>query len=134
MQDSHRDKKRLYAGSYFVNDVKRLTREIHQVPGVVTVAPRIEVGAYIDHKGLQAPASGLGLDKGVALQSWRNSSYFAKMLPLMDVYVYFLGGLIVFIAGIGLMNTMTMSVMERKGEGRAPSEAAAPSQVWSWAS
>ncbi|TNE43674.1 MAG: ABC transporter permease [Deltaproteobacteria bacterium] len=230
-------KKRLYSGSYFVGDAKRLVQELKKVPGVAHVAPRVEVGAYIDHKGIQAAAGGLGMDpeaeksgmklhkklrkgrmfrvkgkevvlgyrlakrlkasvgssvvligstvddsisalrlkvvgisqtgiamidqmfffsvpsaqyfidvpnqlssllvyakniqagdriqakleqvkrpKGVALQSWRTSSVMGKMVPIVDLYIYFLGGLIVFIAGIGLMNTMTMSVMERKGE------------------
>jgi putative ABC transport system permease protein len=35
---------------------------------------------------------------------------------MVDLYIIFLGGLIVFIAGVGLMNTMTMSVLERRGE------------------
>lgn len=230
-------KPRLYSGSYFVGDAKRLIRDLKKVPGVMNVAPRVEVGAYIDLKGIQAAAPGLGIDpeaeksgmklhkklregrmlktkgkeivlgrrlakrlkakigssvvligktvddsisalrmkvvgisqtgvamvdqmffisvpsaqyfidtpnqlssllvfakdiragdriqkqlasvkrpKGVELQSWRTSSVMGKMLPVMDLFIYFLGGLIVFIAGIGLMNTMTMSVMERKGE------------------
>ncbi|HAA57627.1 MAG TPA: hypothetical protein DCE42_22865 [Myxococcales bacterium] len=235
-------KPRLYAGSYFVGDAHQLMKNIKKVPGVVGVVPRIELGAYLDHKGIQASAGGFGLDpkaevhamelrkkikkgkifqprkkgskvhevvlgwrlarrlkvkvggtvlllgqtvddsvsaikgkvvgitytgtgmldkmfymsipsaqyfldipdkvssmliygrnihqsrkllpqieaikrpKGIAVQNWESSSYFAKMIPIVDLYVYFLGGLIVFIAGIGLMNTMTMSVMERKGE------------------
>ncbi len=52
-------KKRLYSGSYFVSDAKRLVRELKKVSGVAHVAPRVEVGAYIDHKGAQAAAGGL---------------------------------------------------------------------------
>lgn len=231
------EKRRLYGGSYFVGDAKRLIRDLKKIPGVTNVAPRVEIGAYVDHKGVQASAAGLGVSpqaeklamklhkklrkgrmirnkgkevvlgrslaerlqakvgssivligktvddsisalrlkvvgishtgiaivdqmffvsvasaqyfidtpnqlssllvfgkniktadkfktqlqslkrpKGVAIQSWRTSSAIGKLMPVMDLFIYFLGGLIVFIAGIGLMNTMTMSVMERKGE------------------
>jgi putative ABC transport system permease protein len=230
-------KRRLYQNSHFVGHAKQLIKDIKKLPGVKAVAPRIQMGAYIDHKGIQAPAGGLGIDphaeaiamkldkkikkgrmlrtkgrevvlgwrlarrlkakpgerivmvgqtvndsisalrvkvvgiaftgiaqvdkmfyvsipsaqyyldipnqlstllifanniqagdelltrlkqfqqpKGVALQGWRESSFFAKMLPMVDLYIIFLGGLIVFIAGVGLMNTMTMSVLERRGE------------------
>ncbi len=228
---------RLNRGKYFVKDAKQLIQDIRKIPGVKAVAPRVEVGAYIDNNGKQAPGMGLGIDPvverkvmkldqkiakggrmlrskgkevvlgwrlakrlkakvgssivligktvddsmsalrvkvvglsntgmastdkmfflsiasaqyfldlnnqlssilvfaksrqagdalitplhklkkpaGIVSQSWRNSP-FGKMLGPANIFMYIIGAFVVFIAGVGLMNTMTMSVLERKDE------------------
>ncbi len=237
---------RLSKGSYFVGDAKRLIQEIKKIPGVVTVAPRVELGAFIDNtvknpktgkiEGKQAPGPGLGIDpeveknvlkldksiskgrmirstgkeivlgfrladrlnakvgdslvligktvddsmsalrvkvvgivttgtvsvdkmffvslksaqyfldipnqlssllvfgqdrhagdslkaplskvqmpKGTMAQSWKQNS-FGQMMGMANIFMFIIGGFVVFIAGVGLMNTMTMSVLERRDE------------------
>lgn len=237
---------RLSKGSFFVGDAKRLMQSIKKIPGVVTVAPRVELGAFIDNtvkdpktgeiKGKQAPGAGLGIDpeveknvlkldksiskgrmirskgkeivlgfrlakrlnakvgnslvligktvddsmsalrvkvvgivttgtvsvdkmffvslksaqyfldipnqlssllvfgrdrragdslkaplskvqmpKGTMAQSWKDNT-FGQMMGMANVFMFIIGGFVVFIAGVGLMNTMTMSVLERRDE------------------
>lgn len=237
---------RLSRGAFFVGDAKRLVKDIKNIPGVVTVAPRVELGAYIDNskknpktgkiEGKQAPGMGLGIDpvvekkvlklhksikqgrmirskgkeivlgfrlaerlkakvgdslvligktvddsmsalrvkvvgiattgtvsvdkmffvslasaqyfldipnqlssllvfgkdrravaslagpmsklkmpKGVVTQSWQQNK-FGQMMGMSNIFMYIIGGFVVFIAGVGLMNTMTMSVLERRDE------------------
>lgn len=52
----------------------------------------------------------------VTVQRWQDTTFGATMLPLAQVMLFILGGLIVFIGGIGLLNTLMMSVLERKNE------------------
>ncbi|TNE52332.1 MAG: ABC transporter permease [Deltaproteobacteria bacterium] len=237
---------RLSKGSYFVGDAKRLIQDIKKIPGVVTVAPRVELGAFIDNtvknpktgkiEGKQAPGPGLGIDpeveknvlkldksiskgrmirstgkeivlgfrladrlnakvgdslvligktvddsmsalrvkvvgivttgtvsvdkmffvslksaqyfldipnqlssllvfgrdrragdslkaplskvqmpKRTMAQSWKQNS-FGQMMGMANIFMFIIGGFVVFIAGVGLMNTMTMSVLERRDE------------------
>ena len=53
---------RLNRGKYFVGDSKAVLRTLRKIPGVRAVSPRIEVGAFIDNNGKQAPSAGLGID------------------------------------------------------------------------
>lgn len=230
-------KKRLGQGQYFVKDLNKLVTLAKKQPGVQAVVPRIDLGAFIDHKGKQAPGRGIGVDPeaerkvmrlheklvkgrmfkpkkkeillGVELakrlkakigssivlmgktvddsmsalrmkvvgllnlgtpaqnktfiislpmaqymldidgqatsvlvfagkfweadkvaahfkkmklppkiyaQAWTESDLAAYLVPLANIMLFVLGGIIVFIGAIGLLNTMTMSVLERKSE------------------
>jgi putative ABC transport system permease protein len=231
------EKERLGEGLYFVRDVDKLVAQVKEVEGVRAVVPRINLGAFIDYKGKQSPARGVGIDPqeerkvwklheklvsgrmlrskgkevllgyrlaerieakvgssivlvgktyddsmsairvkvvgllktGVAMhdkmffvniptaqyfvdiegqasavlvfasalwkangvakrikelslppqvtaQSWTETPLMAYMLPMANAMLFILGGIVVFIGGIGLLNTMTMSVLERRGE------------------
>ena len=52
----------------------------------------------------------------ITVQSWRETPIGAQMLPISQVMIFILGGLIAFIGGIGLLNTLMMSVLERRAE------------------
>jgi putative ABC transport system permease protein len=56
------------------------------------------------------------LSTQATIQRWQDTPFGATMLPMAQVMLFVLGGLIVFIGGIGLLNTLMMSVLERKNE------------------
>jgi ABC-type lipoprotein release transport system permease subunit len=58
----------------------------------------------------------LKLPATVTVQDWKKTPMAAYMVPVAKIMLYILGGIVVFIGGIGLLNTMMMSVLERKDE------------------
>lgn len=49
-------------------------------------------------------------------QLWSEDSFWGQTLSLMDIFVYFFSGIFIFVGAIGLLNTLMMSVMERRKE------------------
>lgn len=49
-------------------------------------------------------------------QNWVSTPFGSYMVPIAFAMLYILGGIIVFMGGIGLLNTLMMSVLERRAE------------------
>ena len=230
-------KGRLAKGRYFINDIDALIKKTKKIKGVKAVLPRVELGAFMDNDGKQAPAIGIGmlpdaenkardfnkkllkgrlfktdgkeivlgyrlakrlraklgssivllgktvddsisatrlkvvgilgtgiithdkmfyvslktaqdfrdtpkqassilvfadaiwqshtikknlaklkLPKGATLQAWDETPWASQVIPMMNIMLFIFGGLMVFIGSIGLLNTMMMSVLERRNE------------------
>lgn len=56
------------------------------------------------------------LPKQVVAQSWTEAPLAKYSLPIMNVMLYFIGIVVILLGGIGLFNTMMMTVMERRQE------------------
>jgi ABC-type lipoprotein release transport system permease subunit len=52
----------------------------------------------------------------VIVQTWTQTPFIAAVLPVMQVMLFVLGGIVILIGGIGLLNTMMMAVIERRHE------------------
>ena len=56
------------------------------------------------------------LKSKVHVAEWQKSPLAAMALPMLKVFIFILGGIIMFVGGVGLFNTMMMSVLERQDE------------------
>jgi len=54
--------------------------------------------------------------EGLAVQAWMERSPWNQMYEIQKVVGLFLGGIVIFIAALGVLNTMFMSVLERTNE------------------
>jgi len=54
--------------------------------------------------------------KTIHVRTWLQGPLASYMIPAVNAIIFFLGGFVVFIGGIGLLNTMLMSLLERKSE------------------
>lgn len=52
----------------------------------------------------------------LSFRKWQSDPLAKQSLPVMSVIMYVLSGFVIFIGGIGLLNAMMMSIMERQKE------------------
>ena len=58
----------------------------------------------------------LQLSKDTRVETWHDSPFAKDMVPMMTAIYGIIAAIIILVAGIGLLNTMTMSVLERRAE------------------
>lgn len=73
-------------------------------------------GSIEDAGALAQRVRELPVAQGLTVQAWLERSPYNELLPLVDVILGILVGSIVFIAALGVLNTMLMSVLERTAE------------------
>ncbi len=61
-------------------------------------------------------AAGLAADRHLVAQAWDTREPFASMSRIIGAMVSIISGIIVLITGLGVLNTMLMSVLERTAE------------------
>lgn len=79
----------------------------------------LEILVYGDEAGAMALAAtlrGLPEAKDLTVQAWNERSPYNGMQLFADTISFIAAGLIVFITGLGMLNTMLMSVLERTAE------------------
>jgi putative ABC transport system permease protein len=80
----------------------------------------IEILAYGEHRddatAIAAAVSDLPATQALSVQAWSTRAPWAQMLPTITGMRYIIAFMVVFLAGLGVWNTMMMSVLERTDE------------------
>lgn len=72
--------------------------------------------SFRESKSLFDAISASGHASGLAMKQWNEVGYFKTIVSLLDAIIAFMFGAIIIVAVVGLLNTMLMTVLERKRE------------------